>query len=828
MPLTSETRRPWLLLPVAWGVCAWLIVAHAQGVREYLRSIEDIGRRPGPALVSPTPHLMPANCADTQMWVHHALSLGEGGTRRVRFTHVDNAPFGREVHWSTPFTWIVATGGAVRGAFTGESRRDALDGALPWINAPLLFGSLIIFSWWIARRFGPAIGAVVALGFVGHTHLYVGFEPLNVDHHGLLAVALLGLLLGVGFMGLGWQQEGHPLLPAGRATARRAAIFSAVCGAVGLWISAASTLPGIGIAGAAGLAATWWTGPSPARADATFEAGLWRLWGRVGGGLSLLFYLFEYAPSHLGWRLEVNHPLYAAAWWGGAELVAGLADWGLARGSGRPFLWRPLVLPALAIAAPPVAILAGGTAVFGLSDPFVADLRHLVIEGQTLFAVGRNFGFSVLRHHFASCAILVAGAIALWRTRDAATRLLVAFLTVATTAFVAMGFAEVRWWPNAGAAQLVLLVVLLAALRDGTRRWARPVALGGFTLLFLGLGALRVLSAHLDREHRLVRTGEVSQLLYRDLAVSLRTAQPEGDIVVLADPNASIGLSHYGQMLAIGTLYWENVAGLKAAAEIFCTDADATAADLVRARGITHVVVIRGDSFLTGFFRLLRPEASPENIRRTFGYRIATQPDAAPAWLQPMPYRRLAELGPIAETVVVFKVAFNQTEPERLFHVARAQLARDAVAAAEGSIGRALELTSATAQARMCTEAAAAFYDYGADAAAARLFQRSLTLEPDPITANTLAWILATTSDASVRNGRAALALVEPLIGREPVDSAVLSTYAAACGELGRFPAAIDAAERALSAARAAHDTEAEPLLLRRLATYRANRPWRQ
>src|SRR5512133_3588971 len=114
-------------------------------------------------------------------------------------------------------------------------------------------------------------------------------------------------------MGAGWWQTNGAsgaasLLPMDPRSARRAAIASALCGAIGMWISAASVLPAIAITGVSGLAMTVWRGNSATRCGARFDPATWRLWGRVGAAASAIFYLLEYAPAHLGIRLEVNHP----------------------------------------------------------------------------------------------------------------------------------------------------------------------------------------------------------------------------------------------------------------------------------------------------------------------------------------------------------------------------------------------------------------------------------------------------------------------------------------------------------------------------------------
>ena len=47
----------------------------------------------------------------------------------------------------------------------------------------------------------------------------------------------------------------------------------------------------------------------------------WRAFGLAGAGAALLFYLLEYAPAPLSFRLEVNHPIYALAFFLGGEFL---------------------------------------------------------------------------------------------------------------------------------------------------------------------------------------------------------------------------------------------------------------------------------------------------------------------------------------------------------------------------------------------------------------------------------------------------------------------------------------------------------------------------
>jgi predicted Zn-dependent protease len=173
-------------------------------------------------------------------------------------------------------------------------------------------------------------------------------------------------------------------------------------------------------------------------------------------------------------------------------------------------------------------------------------------------------------------------------------------------------------------------------------------------------------------------------------------------------------------------------------------------------------------------------------------------------------------------------VAPDQDEVDWLFYTAIAHVAAGDSALAERTLESAIGRLPSTRRPSLLAAAGAAFFDYGADAIAARLLQRSLQLNYEPQVAMTAAWILATSREAAVRDGVAALMLAEPLAQAAPADPSAWSALAAAHAELGRFPQAVAAAERALAAARAAGDAGSLDLLQRRLATYRAGQPWRQ
>jgi spermidine synthase len=109
-------------------------------------------------------------------------------------------------------------------------------------------------------------------------------------------------------------------------------------------------------------------------------------------------------------------------------------------------------------------------------------------------------------------------------------------------------------------------------------------------------------------------------------------------------------------------------------------------------------------------------------------------------------------------------------------------------------------------------------------------FQQALQLEPnDPEVQNSLAWLLATCPEASLRNGDKALQLAqranELAGGKNPV---LLRTLAAAFAEAGRFGDAVQSEQKAIELARAAGRQDMVEQFNSELKRYEAGLPLHQ
>ncbi len=109
-------------------------------------------------------------------------------------------------------------------------------------------------------------------------------------------------------------------------------------------------------------------------------------------------------------------------------------------------------------------------------------------------------------------------------------------------------------------------------------------------------------------------------------------------------------------------------------------------------------------------------------------------------------------------------------------------------------------------------------------------YREALRLDPASIgVLNNLAWILSTHEDASFRDGAEAVRLAEKACElTQRKEAFTFGTLAAAYAETGRFPEAIQAAEKAIELAESRNQ---HPLATRNrqlLASYKTNQPWRE
>jgi len=109
-------------------------------------------------------------------------------------------------------------------------------------------------------------------------------------------------------------------------------------------------------------------------------------------------------------------------------------------------------------------------------------------------------------------------------------------------------------------------------------------------------------------------------------------------------------------------------------------------------------------------------------------------------------------------------------------------------------------------------------------------YRQVLAVKPDAIEAlNNLAWLLATSSDDTLRDGPEAVRLAERACAlTQYKEAAQLGTLAAAYAEAGRFADAVATAQKAFDFATAAGNARFAAINQQLLTLYQAGRPYHE
>lgn len=615
--------------------------------------------------------VLPNSSVDARWWVMHTKKMLREGTWRVRGTTLDNAPEGREVHWSSFLMWVLALLAWVRSWGTAQPAEwfvaDAAVAAGPLLLV-VLFGAL----WWTARRaFGWLPATFYLLVLLTTQGVVRTFELGEADHHGIVLAFASACALCLVAGGAGFARRTGAMAP-------RWFIASGLAGAAALWVSASTALPILAGLGAGALLAGWFFARSkelsPLRPD------LWLVWGIAGCLGSLAFYFLEYFPRHMGWRLEVNHPLYAFAWLGGSWLLCRLLE---GRRDGRfPFRksgdWVKAVICVVMATAPIAAITMAGDRVFWVSDTFLLALhKEHISEFQSIAGIlrwkGQEQNALVWIILYFWIWVIFAAALALWFSGkgDGLFRRAILLLLPATAIMQLLAFWQVRWSSAAFALWALWGLVAAAAvlrLPAGSPWLNRGLAIVTAVpwIAFL-LGPLPAAAFATKAERTCLEsplTEDVGgNLLVRDVTHRLMQASPGQVPTVLTGPNTSTEMAYHGGVRVLGTLYWENMPGLKKAAEIFASGTEEETKRLLSEAGVTHIVVPSWSNFGEAYASLLAKARGETNPAPSY-LDAVLKSEEFPVWLRPFAYPIPTATGIDAQSVriVAFIPAQNDFE----------------------------------------------------------------------------------------------------------------------------------------------------------------------
>lgn len=646
---------------------------------------------------------------DTYTWLSHTRDLLNVGGWRLRHTYMDNAPYGREMHWSHLLIWSLA------GLAKTVQGLQPPDAPLPIARALETAGIWVMPIWqWIfigvgffplARKLGLLPAMAFALAMICFESIASAFFPLKADHHAyqmmFIAMAFASLLLGGlgrvrngespdgGDSAPGWRWIRFPAVPDFRE-ARRWFLAAGIWGGLACWIGATVWLFALALTALAVLpslpmfrrdvALTGRHRRNAAEATA-YRPELWLWWGGAGVLSSVVFYLLEYAPSHFSMRLEVNHPFHWLAW---AGVALGLTALGRLEA---PFRLRNIFRSRLfwaggALAAVlPLVLWLGPADWHQLKDPLLQRLHHhFIIE----FAPSPNmapghFHELLLTYRLPVLTLLLVPAF-LWipalRLPEEPRRILRSAWLWAVFFLVAISW-QVRWGFLCGIA--LWLLALLGAAAVWTDSAAGKTAARGRRWLIAGLALLTAADAGwgiLSRtrlENRIATAEAIPESWIQNnvkkrlalrwgLAMGSQTWRFAGTAPVVSL------IYYYTGIPGVASFYWENAAGWHAETALMAdtTPHAETARAICKERGLTHLM-----SSVPSDYPLLYNQVATGNTNHYFA---ATQTLCGHLTYAPFPHRpSWMDLdGPLTEigtSETIFKTPAKYAKEKAKWHI---------------------------------------------------------------------------------------------------------------------------------------------------------------
>jgi hypothetical protein len=601
-------------------------------------------------------------------WIVQTQQMIARGEWRVRHVDYDNAPFGRGTRSASPYRWWLGLLAWIDHAISGRPVAASVERAALFAGPALHVLLLITATVFAVRRFGGAAAAVVSASVAVAFPLAGEFLPGAPDDRGLMLVFALGSLLPLlaGLLTM-CETEARPNGEAPTSAVRQKRVrrdffLAGLVGGIGLWIDASFQAPlvlGIMV----GAVAVAWISRRSADAEPEWEVP-WRLWA-VGGCLaSLVGYMVEYFPREMALRFDGNHPLFGIAWLGAGELLSRIVT-KIQRGK---LTWRTWDIAAvlfalMAVAALPLANWWSGADFFG------GDFRTTRLTLLNGGIAAPNLGAWIARDGFSlavvsSClpALLVAFAVALLVGRGVQREHQRVIALALGPVVVALAFACARlaWWSVAETALLGLAIAVGLALA-GVARSALSRGVATATLVVLFAAGVSLLSLKLPAgPPDTLSQVEVRGMVERDVAYWLRSRFGP-DSVVLTTPALTTTLGFHGGLRGIGTFDAENQTGFSAATRMASATTADEALELMRNRGVTHVVIPSWDSFLDEYARIgLR--ASPGSSLYEKSFIASLHRWTLPRWLHPVPYQLPPIGGFEGQAVIVLQMVDEQEE----------------------------------------------------------------------------------------------------------------------------------------------------------------------
>lgn len=572
---------------------------------------------------------------DSIYWIAYTREMIAKGHWRIRFTHLDNAPYGRtNLGWAALTAWHLVAVAKVWALFTGLPLKEALLPASEWANPILFMGALlaILVVGWRTGDLPAASLAVLVFSSVPRVYFDFGFAA--PDHHGWHDLMLFGTLVCL---------ASAIRKPNQRLLFRIAGVFAGMA----LWVGATQQAVLITSASlGAVLALILCRLRSSITTSQTLPpAEAWRDFGIAGGLSSFGFYLLEYGPHFYGMQLEVNHPFFSVALILGGEFLCRLQrllfDTSPAANRQRNVLMMSGCLMVL-------FVMAGGC-IFGPAKwhvmhlPFMRRVHGDISEFHPIIPHEKLFTLCELGS--ATFLIIIACWFSLNLQFSHSERTALLITAIPCLACVYATILQMRWAGLAGASAAAIATVLFSRKDAATpnNRAPRPLLLNSkslsalcIALPFLSVCAWATFKPREDTAE--IKAGAIELVANMDIARIIRNDCTPGHhppvVMYLDQAPREAWLTAFGGIPSVGSLYWDNLDGLTDQVTFFASYDENQAHEIARRRGVTHLVVGSDASSVVAYHYLLHANRNSPEIRQTLAYRLANPTPAVPNWLE--------------------------------------------------------------------------------------------------------------------------------------------------------------------------------------------------
>ena len=320
---------------------------------------------------------------------------------------------------------------------------------------------------------------------------------------------------------------------------------------------------------------------------------LWRVWGTSVACSSIFYYLLEYAPAHFSMRLEVNHPLYALAAYGAGDLlcriswlIQALGANSKAKNAMKTFgvvwqqNWLGIVASLAMVLVLPLVVMFGGESVFVIRPGFLLNLHtDYILEFRTFLTQMGLLSPMQIAGGISFIPITALPMLLLLFAPDLQRqwKAVLGIALLPALVLLALALVQIRWLGISCAIWCAGLTVAAAVttLPGSAFRWRagfrQPIAL---VLLLLILVPFPVFTIYQWVETDLNKLSppselDLTQIVTRDASERIRARLGSEQGVILSGPTTTTWMLYFGGFKGVGSLYWENIAGLRGAADIY-------------------------------------------------------------------------------------------------------------------------------------------------------------------------------------------------------------------------------------------------------------------